>query len=188
MFARELEAAAAASGLELPLLAAVVEQESGGDPAAWNPEPRYRYFWNVKTGAPFRRVSELEIAAKFPPDDFPALAGDPDNEWWGQQASWGLMQIMGAVAREHGYRGKYLPALVADPATNLAIGAAHLAAAVRWASRLYVGLEAGRQAAATRAGLAAYNGGRAANAPTGTLRNGAYADKVLARYRKIRGE
>jgi hypothetical protein len=186
VFDVELDAAAARSGLELTLLAALVEKESAGETAAWNPEPRYRYFWNVRTGAPFRRVSELELAAKFPPKDFPALAGDPDNEWWGQQASWGLTQIMGAVAREHGYAAKYLPALCSDPAANLAIGAAHLAANVRWASALYVGLEGGRQAATTRAALAAYNGGRGGNSPTGPLRNAAYADDVLDRYRRIR--
>lgn len=187
MFRSELEAAAASSGLELPLLAALVDKESGGETAAWNPEPKYRYFWNVRTRAPFRRVSDLEIAAKFPPDDFPALAGDPDNEWWGQQASWGLTQIMGAVAREHGYAAKYLPALCSDPAANLAIGAAHLAGNVKWAAGLYVGLEAGRAAAVTRAALAAYNGGRAGNSPAGPLRNRAYADDVLTRYRTIRG-
>lgn len=188
MFAAELEAAAAAAALERALLAALVDKESAGDAAAWNPEPRYRYFWNVRTGAPFRRVTELELAAKFPPKDFPALAGDPDNEWWGQQASWGLTQIMGAVAREHGYAGKYLPGLVADPAANLAIGAVHLAANIKWAAALYVGLESGRQAAATRAGLAAYNGGRSGNSPAGPLRNAAYAYDVLARYRRIRSQ
>lgn len=186
MFAAELEAAATSSALELPLLAALVEHESDNDPAAWNPEPRYRYFWNVRTRQPFRRVSELEAAARFPPKDFPALAGDPDNEWWGQAASWGLTQIMGAVAREHGYTAKYLPSLCRDVAANLELGAVHLAANIKWAAGLYVGLESGRQAAATRAGLAAYNGGRAGNAPTGPLRNAAYADLVLERYRRLR--
>jgi hypothetical protein len=185
-FRGAIETAAAAKGLELPLLAALVEQESNYDASAWNPEPRYRYLWNVRTRQPFRRVSDAELAARFPPKDFPALAGDPDNEWWGQMASWGLTQIMGAVARELGYTAKYLPALCTDPAANLALGAEHLAANIRWAAGLYVGLESGRQGAATRAGLAAYNGGRAGNAPTGPLRNAAYADHVLDRYRRLR--
>jgi len=185
-FRQELEAAAAAKGLELPLLAALVEKESAGDASAWNPEPRYRYLWNVRTRQPFRRVSDLELAARFPPKDFPALAGDPDNEWWGQMASWGLTQIMGAVARELGYRAPFLPALCRDVAANLELGAEHLAGNIKWAAALYVGLESGRQAAATRAGLAAYNGGRAGNAPSGPLRSAAYADDVLERYRRIR--
>ena len=184
-FRAELEAAAGASGLELELLAAVVEQESAGDPDAWNPEPRYRYFWNVRAGAPFRRISDLELSAKFPPKDFPALAGDPDQEWWAQQASWGLMQIMGAVAREHGYGAPFLPRLCSDPWANLEIGAAHLAGHRRWAAGLAGGLE-DREARVTRAALAAYNGGRGGNAPGGALRNGEYADHVLARYRRIR--
>lgn len=186
MFRAELEAAATASAIDPDLLAALVDKESSGEPDAWNPEPKYRYLWNVREGRPFRRVTDIELAAKFPPADFPALAGDPDNEWWAQQASWGLTQIMGAVAREHGYKGKYLTALCCDVEINLAIGAEHLAAQIKWASGLYVGLESRRQAVATRSGLAAYNGGRVGNAPTGTIRNMAYADDVLDRYRRIR--
>jgi len=185
-FYESIRTAAAGHALDPYLLAALVEQESSGDQDAWNPEPRYRYFWNVRTGAPFRRVSDLELAAKFPPKDFPALAGDPDNEWWGQQASWGLTQIMGAVAREHGFKGKYLPRLCSDPALNLDLGAAHLAGNIKWAAGLYVGLESERQAVSTRAGLAAYNGGRTGNAPTGPLHNRAYADEVLTRFRRLR--
>ena len=60
-FRGEIETAAAAKGLELPLLAALVEQESNYDASAWNPEPRYRYLWNVRTGQPFRRVSDHEL-------------------------------------------------------------------------------------------------------------------------------
>ena len=186
MFAAELEAAAARSSIDPLLLTALVEHESGNDPHAWNPEPRYRYLWNVRTRAPFRRVTELELVSKFPPNDFPTLAGDPDQEWWAQQASWGLTQIMGAVAREHGYRGRYLTALVVDVAANLELGAEHLASQITWARREYVGLESGRQALATRAGLAAYNGGRGGNSPKGPLRNATYADRVLEIYRRIR--
>lgn len=183
------EIAAAArihGGIDPPLVEAVIEQESSGNPDAWNPEPRYRYFWDVRRDRPFRSVSDVEVAAKFPPKDFPALAGD-DQEWWGQQASWGLMQLMGAVAREHGFKGMYLTRLCSDPALNIDLGCAHLAGHLSWATRLYVGLEAGRSAAVTRAALAAYNGGRSGNSPAGPLRNRAYADEVLARYRKIRG-
>jgi hypothetical protein len=186
MFGPQIETAATAHALDPDLLASLVGKESSGDADAWNPEPKYRYLWNVREGRPFRRVSDVELAAKFPPKDFPTLAGDPDQEWWGQQASWGLTQIMGAVAREHGYRGKYLTRLCSDVEINLAIGAEHLAGHIKWAAALYVGLEGQRQAVATRAGLAAYNGGRSGNAPTGPLRNAAYADDILARYRKLR--
>ena len=93
-------AKAAAHGLPPLLITALVEQESAGDPYAWNPEPRYRYLWDVKRNAPFRTPTEAERASEIPPHDFPTLGGDRDQEWWGQQASWGLMQVMGAVARE----------------------------------------------------------------------------------------
>src|SRR5687767_808548 len=92
-------------GLDPRLLRAQVLQESGGNTWAYNPEQRYRYFWNVKLWKPFREVTDPECSSEFPPVDFPTLAGDRDQEWWAQQASWGLMQVMGAVAREHGLRG-----------------------------------------------------------------------------------
>lgn len=124
--------AADSVGLPFALVTAIVQVESGGNRYAWNPEPRYRYLWNVKTQRPFRSVLPVELAAKFPPKDFPALAGDPDQEWWGQQASWGLMQIMGAVAREQGFDAPYLPELT-DPAANLLVGCRHLRGLVQWA-------------------------------------------------------
>lgn len=179
-----IEQAALTSALDPDLLHAVVLQESAGDQAAWNPEPRYRYFWNVRTAAPFRVVSSAEVASKFPPKDFPTLAGDADQEWWGQQASWGLMQIMGAVAREHGYHGSYLTRLVLDPGANLLLGARHLAKLLAWA-RTYT-LE-GENTTAVRSALAAYNGGKVGNAPSAAmLRNGEYARQVLVRYDKLR--
>ena len=125
--ARDLVPAAATRyGIEPALVAALVMQESGGDTYAWNPEPHYQWFWDVKLGKPFRAVTASEVAAKVPPADFHSLAGDADQEWCGQQASWGLLQVMGAVARERGYRGRFLPALT-DPADGLEYGCRHLA-------------------------------------------------------------
>jgi hypothetical protein len=111
---------------------AVIEVESGGDIWAWNPEPKWRWFWNTRTGRAFRAVTDVEVASEKPPADFPAACAgvDPDAEWWGQQASWGLMQPMGAVARENGFAGKFLNALH-DPALNIAIGCKHLAGYAR---------------------------------------------------------
>lgn len=160
--------AATEHDLRPALVAAVVSVESGGVPWAWNPEPRWRYFWDVRRGQPFRPVSTLEIANQFPPQDFPALVGDRDQEWWAQQASWGLMQVMGAVARELGCKAPYLTSLC-NPDVGLHWGCLKLHTELQWA--------AGDVAAA----LAAYNGGRAGNAPGGPLRNQAYADKVLSR-------
>lgn len=132
MFRAELERHADAYRLDADVVHAMVLQESGGNPWAWNPEPRYPYFWDVRARGPFRRVGEAELKSKQPPSDFPTLAGDRDQEWWAQQASWGLLQIMGALARERGFRGPYLSQLC-DPELNLDLGCAIFADLVRWA-------------------------------------------------------
>ncbi len=108
------------------LVLAIISQESDGDKTAWNPEPRYPWLWDVRQDKPFRKLTDAEYASKEPPGDFPYLAGDRDQEWWGQQASWGLMQVMGAAAREQHFRGKYLPELVSDPYLDLEFGIKHL--------------------------------------------------------------
>ena len=94
------------------LIAAIISVESSGDTCAWNPEPFYKWLWDVRTNKPFRKLSTEESSRKTAPSDFPFLAGDRDQEWWGQQASWGLMQIMGAVARERGLNAPYLTILL----------------------------------------------------------------------------
>lgn len=110
----------------------IIAVESSGETDAYNPEPRYRYFWDLRAGAPFRRPTEAELASKFPPKDFAGPRGvDPDAEWWGQQASWGLMQVMGAVARERGFTGRHLPGLCTRPEANLQVGCRHLRAYLR---------------------------------------------------------
>lgn len=115
--------------LPLPFVLAVIQVESGGDTFAWNPEPHYRYLYNVRRKAPFRALTAAEKFSEQPPADFPSLAGDRDAEWWGQQASWGLMQVMGAVARELGMRG-HIPSLC-DPQIGIRYGCMHLANLVR---------------------------------------------------------
>jgi len=167
-FLPALTAASNKYHLDSKLVIAQIRVESGDNPWAWNPEPRYRYFWNVRTHAPFRSITPLEIAAEFPPKEFPGVAGDPDQEWWGQQASWGLMQVMGALARERGFRGPYLTALC-DPEINLEIGCAHLAGLLSWSHNN------------VDQALAAYNGGRSGNVAR-PFRNQAYADKIQSVY------
>lgn len=163
-FSADIKEAAAFAGINADLFGAQVITESGGNPWAWNPEPRYRYFWNVKLDAPFRPVTAAEVASKVPPIDFAVLAGDRDQEFWGQQVSWGLCQIMGAVARERGFKGPYLTELL-RPDLNLAMGASLMRELIQWAN--------GGQ----RQALAAYNGGKGAWNQPGPL---AYADKILA--------
>lgn len=163
--------AANKANLDPILLVAQVTVESGGNPFAWNPEPQYRYFWDVRQRKPFRPLDPSEIASEVPPKDFYALDGDADQEWWAQQASWGLGQIMGAVARELGFVGVYLTELV-DPDLNLRLMCKKFAGELQWAR------------GDVRSALASYNGGRKNNAPGGVLRNDAYALKVLAQRNK----
>lgn len=121
----EISEASAKFNLPVRLIAAFVTVESGGNPWAWNPEPHYRWLWDVKRNQPFRQLLPGESTNERPPHDFHCIAGDPDQEWWGQQASWGLMQTMGAVARENGFTGPYLPELC-KPFVSLEFGCRHI--------------------------------------------------------------
>lgn len=169
-----IQSAAARHSLPPSLIAAFIQVESGGDPWAWNPEPKYRWFWNVRLDRPFRTLGASEIASEFPPADFPALAGDADQEWWAQQASWGLMQIMGSVAREHGCRLPYLTRLC-DPAENLEFACRHL---TQLRDRF-------QQAHGWDGVIAAYNAGSPRReGVTGPYVNQGYVDKVR---RALRG-
>ncbi len=111
--------------LEEDLVLAVIWQESIGNPWAHRPEPAYKWLWDVKQDKPFRQLTYAETLAAVPPADFPTLAGSHTQEWTNQRASWGLMQLMGAAAREQGFKGNYLTELC-DPYTNLEFGIKHL--------------------------------------------------------------
>ena len=94
-------ASAARHALDPALVCAVVEQESAWDAHAIRYEPGFRT----------RYVAPL---------------GLPPTEEVARSISWGLMQVMGQVAREHGFSGKFLSALC-DPAAGLDSGCAVLA-------------------------------------------------------------
>jgi hypothetical protein len=167
----QIHAAANVYGLDPAFIDAWILVESGGNPWAWNPEPKYRYLWNVRTREPFRALTPLEGISETPPVDFPCLAGDRDQEWWGQQASWGLLQIMGAVAREHGFREPYLTELC-DPYINVSVACRFFRTLLDWADDN------------TAQALAAYNGGKWLNAHP-PYRNQAYATKVLDQHARL---
>src|SRR6202451_118276 len=118
-------------GLDPALVCAVVEQESAWDAHAIRYEPGFRT----------RYVAPLNL---------------PATEEIARSISWGLMQVMGQGAREHGFSGKFLSALC-DPAVGLALGCEVLATKIA---------AAGNDVAR---GLALWNGGS----------NPAYADQVL---------
>ncbi|MGQ0621335.1 MAG: transglycosylase SLT domain-containing protein [Panacagrimonas sp.] len=140
---------AVAPKYELPieLVTAICQVESGCNRFAVRTEPAYPYLWDVIRHQPFR-LSHLTASQRVPPDLFQAPPGSSRmTEWLGQQSSWGLMQVMGAVAREYGYKG-HLPGLC-DPLQGLHYGCKHLA---RLRDRFY-------NAHGWRGVAAAYNAG-----------------------------
>jgi soluble lytic murein transglycosylase-like protein len=98
-------AAAAAHSLDPALVCAVCEQES-----AWNP-------WAIRYEPGFlaRYVAPLFTAGKI-----------SATEAYSRSFSWGLMQVMGQVAREHGFVDASLAELC-DPDIGLDVGCRVLA-------------------------------------------------------------
>ena len=88
--------AAIAAGIDPGLVQAVCQHES-----SWNP-------WSVRYEPVFYQtyVSHMKL---------------PETEKQTRATSWGLMQIMGQVAREKGFDGKYLTELL-DPLTGVTYG------------------------------------------------------------------
>jgi hypothetical protein len=123
------KAAALRFSLPYSLVRAVVFVESSDRTSATRHEPHYRWLWNVEKGQPYR-IDSGEIAGyakhrnKFP-KDFPGGLTEFDC----QRTSYGLMQIMGAVARELGFIGAFSGLL--KPEVNLHYGCSHLASYVR---------------------------------------------------------
>lgn len=119
--------AAQRHGLEPCVLAALVWQESSGDTHAIRCEPHYRWLWDCYDWRPFRRLTAEEAGLSHPPADFqgPTGASSP-TEWMAQRTSWGLCQVMGAVARERGFKGTFLSQLL-DPEIGAEYGAMHFA-------------------------------------------------------------
>src|SRR5712664_4319534 len=125
----------AAHGLEPALVCAVIEQES-----AWNP-------WDVRYEPGFlsRYVAPLYTAGKM-----------SATEAYTRAMSWGLMQVMGQVAREFGFKETSLSELC-DPATGIEFGCRILAARMA------------RAKDDVPAALLAWNGGADANYPAEVL-------------------
>lgn len=125
--ATEVQNAAVMKNLPSALLAALVLQESGGRASAWRFEPPYRYYWDCARNQPFREPTAAERAGEMAPVDFRVPNGwlvTRHTEWVGQACSWGPLQVMGAVAREYGFRGDFTE--LCGAGLGLEYGAMHL--------------------------------------------------------------
>jgi len=100
---------AAAHALDAALVCAVIEQESSWNPYAMRYEPTFfsRYV------APLYTNNKITA-----------------SEAWARGFSWGLMQVMGQVAREHGFAASEHPFLseLCDPEQGIAVGCRVLSA------------------------------------------------------------
>ena len=106
---------AAAHALDPALVCAVIEQESSWNPYAMRYEPTFfsRYV------APLYTNNKITA-----------------SEAWARGFSWGLMQVMGHVAREHGFAAGEHPFLseLCDPEQGIAVGCRVLSAKLALAS------------------------------------------------------
>lgn len=100
-------------------LTAIVLVESNGDINAMRYEPGYPYLYNSYTSSPLR------FGGTQPPANFrgPGYISK-ETELIGQRTSWGPMQVMGAVAREYGFK-KFFPELCSI-GLGMDIGCKHL--------------------------------------------------------------
>lgn len=140
--------AASEHGLPVWVVRAIVQVESGGIPWAYRFEPDF-----------LRRYVEDK------PKRYGAIS--IESERIGRATSWGLMQIMGQVARERGCEYPYLSALCI-PRVGLEYGCRQLAFLrdrylARWG---WDGV------------IAAYNAGSPRVLPSGRYVNQEYVDKV----------
>ncbi|HEX2712817.1 MAG TPA: lytic transglycosylase domain-containing protein, partial [Candidatus Acidoferrales bacterium] len=124
------------------LVCAVCEQESNWNSWALRYEPRFLS----------KYVAPLYTAGKI-----------SATEAYSRSMSWGLMQVMGQVAREHGFEGIFLPELC-DPSVGLEIGCRVLAHKL------------GAAGGSVEKALLLWNGGA----------NADYATEVMARAEKYK--
>ncbi len=134
--------------LDAYLVLAIIGAESCSNPFAVRYEPNWKYF--------------------FRPDYFagaqiPSITLQTERVF--QATSWGLMQVMGAVAREHGFKGM-LTELV-KPDLNLNYGCLHL---LRMQGKYREREE----------WVSAYNAGQALKLANGQFVNQHYVSKVMS--------
>ena len=127
------------------LVGAIVLTESAGDEWAVRIELHWQYYLDVAKHARANHVTETTERAL-------------------QACSWGLMQVMGSVAREHGWTGPLQR--LCEPSLGLRYGCKHLAK--------FIVRHKGNQNDA----IAAYNAGAPVKSMDGRYKNNDYVVKV----------
>ena len=112
-------------GLEPSLVAAIVVRESSGNTDASRFEPGWKYFVGPD-GRPCNGWQVEPIPLRAPGEAEDVYLKRKHAEGFAQATSWGLMQTMGAVARELGFRAPDLGDL-RHPQIGLEYGCKHLA-------------------------------------------------------------
>lgn len=141
---------AAEHRLDEKLVIAIVETESGGNPNAIRYEPTYRYLYFPKECSDFNDLT-------------------CETEKISQMISWGPMQIMGAVARELGFKGN-MPELCGE--AGIKYGCMHLKRQFeRWLTM--------------EDAVSAYNAGAPRKTAGGLYQNQLYVDAIMRRYREL---
>jgi len=123
LLARE---AARKYGLDPRLICALCEVESSWNPWAVRHETEYKWLYGLSVGDTGHYACASGQSGQKLNDILLKIKSSVLTELATQRTSWGLLQIMGAVARERGFKG-WLTELC-DPAVNLEWGCKHL----RW--------------------------------------------------------
>jgi len=170
--------AATKYGLDPRLVCALCEVESSWEPRAIRQEVKYPYLYGLAAGETGVIACIRGAAGEQLHTLLREIQSSIATEVVMQKTSWGLMQIMGAVARERGFRG-WLTELC-DPAVNLEWGCRHL----RWMvdHPLDYGLSIAQGPAVLKGTLAdlaaAWNGG-SCRIVNDTYANQSYVDRVV---------
>ena len=140
--------------LDPQLVTAIIMKESSGNPFVCRYEPKWKYAFECKGFAYILGYGCTE-----------------ETERLGQMTSWGLMQVMGTVARELGFRGWF--SQLCDPAIGINYGCKKLRKiADRYASTDDI--------------ISAYNAGSAIKNASGFYSNQSYVDEVFKNLRSIK--
>lgn len=141
-------------GIDSNLVRAIIMAESGGGPYKARFEPDWKYFYYPKEFAEHLGIT-VETETMF------------------QATSWGLMQVMGGVTRELGYK-QDLPQLV-NPDLNIEYGVMKLKS-LRQKKSVENEMDL----------VAAYNAGSVIKLTSGVYMNEKYVDRVYGYLRQLR--